>query len=160
MNHFIVFIRNVIILFIILFVTPSYAKISMNNTALMAGLMTQLDSNSALFVLNLLEKKGELIDNDKYFDAARALLPVKVKTYSLEEMNKNNGTLILKFSTTDEKIPLLWKKDKKKFIEKFSKGTCKAFNQAKFKTINQITASLFYQDKLVTTQSQKASDCK
>ncbi len=137
----------------------SFSAGAKSEYAELASLMGKVDSKSALFIINLMQKKGELIDNDRYFGAAKKQLPVSFKKYTLEDMRKQNGVLFLKLNTTDEKVPLLWKEHPQKFLEKFRKGTCKAFRKGGFKTIKEITVSFHYENKLFATQTQKASGC-
>lgn len=137
----------------------SFSAGAKSEYAELAPLMGKVDSKSALFIMNLMQKKGELIDNDRYFGAAKKQLPVSFKKYTLEDMRKQNGVLFLKLNTTDEKVPLLWKNHPQKFLEKFHKGTCKAFRKGGFKTIREITVSFHFENRLITSQTQKASGC-
>ncbi len=146
-----------IVIFASLLTFNAEAKSNFGNTA---SLLNQVDAKSAVFILNLMKYKEKFIDDDKFFNSAKKLLPVTVKKYTLEDMSKDNGILYLKFTTNDENIPILWKENQEKYLQEFTDRLCKIFKKGRIKTVNQVNASVYYNGDLLTEQSQKASDCK
>ena len=122
-------------------------------------LLTKLDSRSSTFLLNLMLQKEQMIENDKYFNQAKALLPVTYENYQLKDMNKNDHELFLTFNSTDPKVLNLWEKNHDRFKLKFYKGVCSAFKKYNFRKIDEVTVSIEYNSKLMTTLNQKKNSC-
>ncbi len=137
---------------------PNHAS-AKNSLAQMTELLSKLDDRTAGFVMNLMMQKEEMIENDKNFEKAKSYLPVTYENYQLRDMEKSDHELMLFFNTTDPKVPELWKKDQNKFKLKFYKGVCKGFKKYNFRKIDEITISIEFEGKVLTTLNQKKDSC-
>ena len=74
-------------------------------------------------------------------------------------MNKSDHELFLTFNSTDPKVLNLWEKNHDRFKLKFYKGVCSAFKKYNFRKIDELTVSIEYNSKLMTTLNQKKNSC-
>lgn len=123
------------------------------------SVLNKLDPNTSSFLLKLIVQKEQIIENDRYFAEARKLLPVTYDNYHLTEMSKSDHELFLIFNTEDPKVPELWKTNRDQIKLKFFKAVCKGFTKYRFKKMDEVTVTVNYNSKHLTSLNLKKSSC-